>query len=41
MNSQSDTKDGHKNREKKATKSESERRKRELRHEESVRVAGK
>jgi hypothetical protein len=41
MNSQSDTEDGRKNREEKATKSECERRKRELRHAESVGVAGK
>jgi hypothetical protein len=41
MNSQSDTEDGHKDREEKATKSECERRKRELRHEESVELAGK
>jgi hypothetical protein len=41
MNSQTDTEDGHKNREEKATKSECERRKRELRYEESVGLAAK
>jgi len=41
MNSQSDTECGHKNREEKATDSECERRKTELRREESVGVAGK
>jgi hypothetical protein len=41
MNRQSDTESGRKNRAEKATKSECERRRRELRREESVGVAGK